>query len=115
MQKLEKLIDRIIRRVNMNLRGQEFDAGPFLRPCVPLPKLSEFYAFYGVTGHHPLHFHFSRFNLAGSGNIFSFPPPLDPFPTREGENRGEGATPAPLRAFGTPKALSIVSVDNLST
>ena len=115
MQKLEKLIVRIIRRVNINLRGQEFDAGPILKPCEPLPKLSEFYAFYGITGHHPLHFHFSGSNLAGSGNTFSFPPPLDPFPTREEENGGEGANPAPLRAFGTPKALSIVSVDNLST
>jgi len=66
MQKLEKLIDRIIRRVNMNLRGQEFDAGPFLKPSIPLKKLSEFYAFYGITGHHPLHFHFSGSNLAGS-------------------------------------------------
>ncbi len=66
MQKLEKLTERIIRRVNINLRGQEFDAGPFLKPCVPLKKLSEFYAFYGITGHHPLHFHFSGSNLAGS-------------------------------------------------
>jgi hypothetical protein len=66
MQKLERLIEHIIRRVNINLRGQEFDAGPFLKPCVPLPKLSEFYAFYGITGHHPLHFHFSGSNLAGS-------------------------------------------------
>jgi carbonic anhydrase/acetyltransferase-like protein (isoleucine patch superfamily) len=66
MQKLEKLIERIIRRVNMNLRGQEFDAGPFLKPSIPLKKLSEFYAFYGITGHDPLHFHFSRSNLAGS-------------------------------------------------
>ncbi|MCK7505456.1 MAG: hypothetical protein MZV70_16155 [Desulfobacterales bacterium] len=38
MQKLEKLIDRIIRRVNINLRDQEFDAGPFLRPCIPLQE-----------------------------------------------------------------------------
>ncbi len=66
MQKLEKLIERIIRRVNINLRGQEFDASPFLKPCVPLKKLSEFYAFYGITGHHPLHFHFTGSNLAGS-------------------------------------------------
>ena len=66
MQKLEKLLERIIRRVNINLRGQDFDAGPFLRPCVPLRKLSQFYAFYGVTGRHPLHFHFSASNLAGS-------------------------------------------------
>lgn len=66
MQKLEKLLERIIRRVNINLRGQEFDAGPFLKPSVPLRKLSQFYAFYGITGHHPLHFRFSRSNLAGS-------------------------------------------------
>jgi hypothetical protein len=66
MQKLEKLLERIIRRVNINLRGQDFDAGPFLSPCVPLRKLSQFYAFYGVTGRHPLHFHFSASNLAGS-------------------------------------------------
>ena len=66
MQKLEKLMERIVRRVNINLRGQEFDAGPFLKPCIPLKKLSEFYAFYGITGHHPLHFHFSQSNLAGS-------------------------------------------------
>ena len=66
MQKLEKLMERIVRRVNINLRGQEFDAGPFLKPCVPLKKLSEFYAFYGITGHHPLHFYFSGSNLAGS-------------------------------------------------
>ena len=66
MQKLEKLLERVIRRVNINLRGQDFDAGPFLRPCVPLRKLSQFYVFYGVTGRHPLHFHFSASNLAGS-------------------------------------------------
>lgn len=66
MRKLEKLLDRIVRRVNMNLRIQKFDADPFLRPCVPFRKLSQFYAFYGVTGQHPLHFHFSHSNLAGS-------------------------------------------------
>ena len=66
MQKLERLIERIIRRVNINLRGLEFDAGPFLKPSIPLKKLSEFYAFYAITGHHPLHFHFSGSNLAGS-------------------------------------------------
>jgi carbonic anhydrase/acetyltransferase-like protein (isoleucine patch superfamily) len=66
MQKLEKLIERIIRRVNINLRGQEFDVAPFVKPCIPLRKLSEFYAFYGITGQHSLHFHFTRSNLAGS-------------------------------------------------
>ena len=66
MKKLEKLIDRIVRRVGLSLRDQKFDVAPYLRPCVPLRKLSQFYAFYGVTGQHPLHFHFSHSNLAGS-------------------------------------------------
>jgi|GEM_PF-6404515 len=66
MQKLEKLIERIIRRVHINLRDLEVDVGPFLKPSIPLKKLSEFYAFYGITGHHPLHFRFSGSNLAGS-------------------------------------------------
>jgi carbonic anhydrase/acetyltransferase-like protein (isoleucine patch superfamily) len=66
MQKLDNLLERIIRRVNINLRGFEFDSGPFLRPCVPKQKLSRFYAFYGITGQHALHFHFSHSNLAGS-------------------------------------------------
>jgi carbonic anhydrase/acetyltransferase-like protein (isoleucine patch superfamily) len=48
------------------LRSLEFDPGPYLRPCIPLRKLSRFYAFYGITGHHPLHFSFRGSNLAGS-------------------------------------------------
>ncbi len=66
MKKLEKLLDRILRRVNINLKVQKFEVDPFLRPSVPFRKLSQFYAFYGVTGQHPLHFHFSHSNLAGS-------------------------------------------------
>ena len=29
-------------------------------------KLTKFYAFYGITSHHSLHFHFSNSSLAGS-------------------------------------------------
>jgi carbonic anhydrase/acetyltransferase-like protein (isoleucine patch superfamily) len=66
MQQLEKLFNRIIQRVNMNLRRFDFDAAAYLDKYVPLPQLTRFYAFYGITGHHPLHLHFSRSNLAGS-------------------------------------------------
>jgi len=66
MQKLESLIERIIRRIGVNLKGFDFDAGPYLRGCVPLPQLFKFYAFYGVTAIHPIYFHFSNSNLAGS-------------------------------------------------
>lgn len=66
MQELEKTIDRIIRRVNINLRWHNFDVAPFLKPCISARKLSKYYAFYAISSHHPLHLHFSRSNLAGS-------------------------------------------------
>jgi carbonic anhydrase/acetyltransferase-like protein (isoleucine patch superfamily) len=66
VQKLGNLLERIIRRLDINLRGFDFDSGAYLRGCVPLPQLFKFYAFYAVTTHHPIHFHFSNSNLAGS-------------------------------------------------
>lgn len=66
MTQLEKLIDRIINRVNINLREPAFDVGPYIRKLVPLQQFSKFYAFYGLTAHHPLHFQFSHSSLAGS-------------------------------------------------
>jgi hypothetical protein len=66
MEQLEKLIDRIVDRVNINLREFDFDSGKYIRDAVPLSQMLKFYAFYGITSHHPLHFYFSRSNLAGS-------------------------------------------------
>ena len=66
MQKLECLIERITRRIGVNLKGFEFDADPYLRGTVPLSQLLKFYAFYGITAIHPIFFHFSNSNLAGS-------------------------------------------------
>ncbi|UCF93108.1 MAG: transferase [Desulfobacterales bacterium] len=66
MHQLNKLRDRIIRRVNINLRRFDFDAADYLRSYIPLSQLTKFYAFYGITDHHPLYFHFSHSNLAGS-------------------------------------------------
>lgn len=66
MKHLEKLIDRIIDRVNINLRYPTFDVGPYLRELIPLNQFVKFYAFYGLTLHHPLHFHFNHSSLAGS-------------------------------------------------
>src|SRR5512147_1938611 len=66
MQKLDNLAEQIIRRIGVNLKRFDFDAGPYLRGCVPIPQLFKFYAFYGVTALHPIHFHFSNSNLAGS-------------------------------------------------
>jgi carbonic anhydrase/acetyltransferase-like protein (isoleucine patch superfamily) len=66
MKRLNDLLERIIQRVNINLREPLFDVGPYVRDLVPLNQLTKFYAFYGITPHHPLNFHFSRSNLAGS-------------------------------------------------
>ncbi|MFC1515667.1 transferase [Thermodesulfobacteriota bacterium] len=66
MKELNHLIDRIVDRVNINLRETDFDVGPYIRQAVPLKQLVKFYSFYGFTPLHPLHFHFRRSSLAGS-------------------------------------------------
>jgi len=67
MKHLEKLIDRIVDRVNINLRRHAtFDVGPYIRELIPMSQFIRFYAFYGLTLHHPLHFHFNHSSLAGS-------------------------------------------------
>jgi carbonic anhydrase/acetyltransferase-like protein (isoleucine patch superfamily) len=66
MTQLKKLIDRIINRVNINLREPAFDVGGYLRRLIPLDKFTKFYAFYGLTPHHPLLFRFTHSSLAGS-------------------------------------------------
>ena len=54
MRELEKLFDRIIQRVNINLRELEFDVNPMVNKLVPTGQMTKFYAFYGITPHHPL-------------------------------------------------------------
>lgn len=66
MEKLRQLMERIIQRVNINLREPLLDVGPYVRDVVPLEQMIRFYAFYGITPHHPLNLHFCRSNLAGS-------------------------------------------------
>jgi len=66
MKQIGNLIDRIIERANINLRESGFDVGPYLRETIPLSQLVKFYACYGFTPQHPLHFHFRSSNLAGS-------------------------------------------------
>jgi len=66
MKELKKLVDRIMQRVNINLRELGYDVTPFMKNRVPLSKLVQFYAFYGITPHHPLDFRFRHSSLAGS-------------------------------------------------
>ena len=66
MKQLEKLIDRIINRVNINLREPAFDVRPYIQDVIPMQQFGKFYAFYGLTSHHPLYFRFNHSSLAGS-------------------------------------------------
>ncbi len=66
MKELEKLFNRIVQRVNINLRELEFDVRPFADSLIPPDQLSKFYAFYGITPDHPLDLHFEHSALAGS-------------------------------------------------
>ena len=66
MKELEKLLDRIIQRVNINLREIEYDVNPLVRNLIPPNQMTKFYAFYGITPHHPLNFQFKHSNLSGS-------------------------------------------------
>jgi len=66
MQELEKLLNRIIQKININLRELDYDVSPFIRDLIPLDQLVKFYAFYGITPHHPLDLQFMHSSLAGS-------------------------------------------------
>ena len=66
MKELKTLFDRIVQRANINLRELKVDVTPYISHLVSLEKLVQFYAFYGITPHHPLNFVFRHSNLAGS-------------------------------------------------
>jgi carbonic anhydrase/acetyltransferase-like protein (isoleucine patch superfamily) len=66
MKELKKLLDRIVQRININLRELDFDVSPFVKDLVPLNQMVKFYAFYGITPNHPLDFQFRHSSLAGS-------------------------------------------------
>ncbi len=66
MQRLHDLLERIIQRVNINLRETRLDAGAYVRNLIPFDKFIKFYAFCGITPYHPLSIRLVRANLAGS-------------------------------------------------
>ena len=66
MKELERLLNRIVQRININLRELDYDVNPFIKNLVSLSQMVKFYAFYGITPHHPLNFEFRHSSLAGS-------------------------------------------------
>ena len=65
-ERIDKLLDRIIQRININLRELDYDVSPFIKNLVPLNQMVKFYAFYGITPNHPLDLVFRHSSLAGS-------------------------------------------------
>ena len=66
MDVLKQLNDRIISRVNVNLSEFGFDTEKFVTNSLDYEKMMKFYAFYGITSHHPIYFNFKNSNIAGS-------------------------------------------------
>ncbi len=66
MKEIEKLFDRIVQRVNINLRELDYDVNPYVQDLIPFNQMVKFYGFYGISPHHPLNFKFRHSNLAGS-------------------------------------------------
>jgi len=66
MKELEKLLDRIIQRININLRELDYDVSPYIKDLVRQNQMVKFYAFYGITPNHPLDLVFRHSSLAGS-------------------------------------------------
>ncbi|MDD9305161.1 MAG: transferase [Desulfobacter sp.] len=66
MSKLKQLNDRVISRLNTNLNGLSFDSNAFVSAAIDDEKMMRFYAFYGITAHHPISFDFKHSNIAGS-------------------------------------------------
>ncbi len=66
MKAIGKLFDRIVQRVNINLRELAYDVNPFIKGLIPFRQFVKFYAFYGISPNHPLDLQFRHSNLAGS-------------------------------------------------
>ncbi len=66
MDQLKQLNDRIISRLGVNLNGFHFNAETFVESAIDYEKMLKFYAFYGITAHHPIFFDFQNSNIAGS-------------------------------------------------
>mgnify|MGYP000857345128 CR=1 FL=1 len=66
MEQLERLIEHIAARVNVNLRKPYVDVWPYVRNIVPRQSHNLYYAFYALSTRHPSYFRFKRSSLAGT-------------------------------------------------
>ncbi|WP_319781211.1 transferase [Maridesulfovibrio sp.] len=66
MKKVEKLINHIISRVNINLRPMGLDIEQVLRTTLEDNEMASDYAYYALSIDHPIYFRFRESNLGGS-------------------------------------------------
>lgn len=66
MKYLEKLIDRIISRVNINLRKPLMDVGPYVRELIPSESHAQYYTFYSLDSEQDNQFKFEGSSLSGT-------------------------------------------------
>ncbi len=66
MKQLNKLIDHIVNRVNVNLREPLVDVGPYIKGLIPEDSFALYYAFYSLTNNHPLMFNFRHSSIGGT-------------------------------------------------
>jgi carbonic anhydrase/acetyltransferase-like protein (isoleucine patch superfamily) len=66
MKEVMLLFNRIMQKVNINLREIGFDVTPFVTELIRPEHMLKFYGFYGITPNHPLSFEFRHSSLAGS-------------------------------------------------
>ncbi|MCF6247501.1 MAG: transferase [Desulfobacula sp.] len=66
MKKLKLLNERIVSRINTNLKEFDFDVSRFVKNTIEYEKLAKFYCFYGITAYHPIDFKFRNASMAGS-------------------------------------------------
>jgi carbonic anhydrase/acetyltransferase-like protein (isoleucine patch superfamily) len=66
MKKLQQLFERIVQRVNINLREAGYDASPYVDGLIPLDRWAKLYACYGISSKHALNLQLRHAGLAGS-------------------------------------------------
>ncbi|WP_319763921.1 transferase [Maridesulfovibrio sp.] len=66
MKQLNKLIDHVANRVNINLREPLVDVRPYIKDLLPEDSFALYYAFYSLTNTHPLMFNFRHSSIGGT-------------------------------------------------
>jgi carbonic anhydrase/acetyltransferase-like protein (isoleucine patch superfamily) len=66
MKKLQQLFERIVQRVNINLRELEYDVAPYVNNLIPPDQWVTCYACYGTSSNHALNLQLSHASLSGS-------------------------------------------------